>query len=532
MSNRTAVFFRRLAVLMFLPLLFSCQYEESPKEETDAVEPADIVTINAVTLGNMPASGLNSLYQKLDPMTVEDFGCVVRLEYIPWGDERNQLNIAIASGQYDLIPQGNFSDYLVQASKNAFLDIAPYLDSVPDLREHYRKGGKDILEMSKRDGKLYGIPQYGIYSVNISEGFLYREDLRREWDLPAITDLGSMEDYIYRAKEDPRYREKPLITDNRVWTSLWYMLSKDKYFEVIGVEETPYCITAIDEPYTVISRVETTEFKTVLEYIHKWHNEGIFEGELLASQGNEGERGLEWILRDEKPCETNNPIWSINSYWMPKLYEKQPKWEWGFFSYLKDGKVSAYKSGSVNTTVISVSSKTRYPEIAVGLLEKLHVDPAYYHLLAYGVEGENYILGDENRIYVDSIPAVDLFPNLTGISDEYTNRYTKVSADPLWMENVFSPFSADSEKISAAAEFHPLDAFVFSKGSFISTAAELTKAWRQYMHPLLCGITIDSLEKDYQNAIEKLKEAGLDTFNAELQSQLDSFKDAKAIDFP
>ena len=58
----------------------------------------------------------------------EELGCHLRFDYIPWGDERSQINMAIASGEYDFISNGNFSDYYQQAAKGAFLDLNEVLD--------------------------------------------------------------------------------------------------------------------------------------------------------------------------------------------------------------------------------------------------------------------------------------------------------------------------------------------------------------------------------------------------------------------
>ena len=46
-----------------------------------------------------------------DYKKTEELGCHLRFDYIPWGDERSQINMAIASGEYDFISNGNFSDY-------------------------------------------------------------------------------------------------------------------------------------------------------------------------------------------------------------------------------------------------------------------------------------------------------------------------------------------------------------------------------------------------------------------------------------
>ena len=60
------------------------------------------------------------------------------------GDERSQLNMAIASGEYDFISNGNFSDYYQQAAKGAFLDLNDYRDVVPELLHIMSLTGRTI----------------------------------------------------------------------------------------------------------------------------------------------------------------------------------------------------------------------------------------------------------------------------------------------------------------------------------------------------------------------------------------------------
>ena len=147
---------RKLLVCLLLAvlLLSGCQARQEEKMATDTVNPNEIVTLKAITMGAAPKSGLDSLYAELDALTIPELGCILRFTYIPWGDERNQINLAIASGEYDFFPQGNFTDYQLMASRNAFLDIKPYLSLVPDLVAHYQLSGEDVLVSAEMDGKL------------------------------------------------------------------------------------------------------------------------------------------------------------------------------------------------------------------------------------------------------------------------------------------------------------------------------------------------------------------------------------------
>lgn len=65
-----------------------------------------------------------------------------------------------------------FSDYRLQASKNAFLDLNPYLELVPELQAHYATYSETALQDCEIAGGLYGIPQFGMGTIkDINEGF-------------------------------------------------------------------------------------------------------------------------------------------------------------------------------------------------------------------------------------------------------------------------------------------------------------------------------------------------------------------------
>ena len=99
---------KRLLLLLLAALMLTGCAKEPVEAPVEAAN--EIVTLHGITLGIAPEGGLDSIYQQLDALTIPELGCRLRLSYIPWGDERDQINIAIASGEYDIIPQGTFSD--------------------------------------------------------------------------------------------------------------------------------------------------------------------------------------------------------------------------------------------------------------------------------------------------------------------------------------------------------------------------------------------------------------------------------------
>ena len=212
------------------------------------------------------------------------------------------------------------------------MDLKPYLGLVTKLTEHYKQLAANVLEECEMDGKLYGFPQLQ-YKTNIRNGiFLYREDLCEKWGISKVTDLESMEQYMYVAKATD-YQEYPMITDNRIWECLFIILGGNKYLEVTSIQDMPYAVIDMENPEKVICRMETEEFRTVLQYVSKWYQDGIIDSDILGLSDNEANRAVQMLLADQKPCETNSTLSAVQQDYIPELYDKNPQWQWDFYYY-------------------------------------------------------------------------------------------------------------------------------------------------------------------------------------------------------
>ncbi len=507
----------RSAVLLLVCGLLAgacgCEEQSRPANNQTYEEPA--ANLKAIILGTPPAEGLDELYRQLDALTIPELNCTLRFEYIPWGDERNQLNIAVVSGEYDLIPGGVFSDYRILTGKNAFLDLNDYLYLVPELTEHYSTYSDDLLRSCEINGGLYGIPQYSIGVLHTDEGMVYREDLRREWGLAPITDLESLEAYLYRAKEEPQYQNEPLITDNRIWTSLWLMINQGKYVELVSMLETPLVVALAENPSVLVSRVETPEFAEMVEYLAKWKQAGILDPNLLALSDNEGERSRLLILSDRKPCETNSPYWSVSASLPRVVQELHPEWELGFFPYTKNDR-RWYMESISDASVISVSSRTRYPKEAVKLLSKIHTDQRYYDLVRYGVQGIHYELKEDLLDY-SNISDNNGF-GWTPVTDRLLSRDT-VPASIVWEESVNKPYQQWQEEVLAVAEPNPLGAFAPEVSGLGQVLNQLQQVQIQQFKPIVCGYPTDCRQA-LSDLTAALYQAGFQEYLDTIQQQL------------
>lgn len=479
---------------------------------TDA--PKEIVELKAITMGNEPKSGLDNFYKELDALTEKDLGIRVRFDYIPWGDEKNQISRAIAAKEYDLYVGGAWSDFANFATKNAFADLTPLLEETPDLVEHY----KGSLDRVKIDGKVFGIPQYNKPGGG-GEGMLYREDLRQKWGLPEINSLETAEQYLYKAKEE--YPSTPMLNDKRFGTNIYSQLIASKYYTVAA----DYAVAAYDDPYTIISIYDTPEYKEAVAKAKQWYDDGIVDHDVLAAQGNATAETLELMKVDQKPLEFNNHLGAVSNNYINQLKEALPDSTYGWYDFLMDNNAPAFlpRMSPSTITMISVGANTQYALQALKFIEKAHTDQTYYNLLAYGVEGENYKVDADGYILYEGIPTDNIKPAWTGLYDGY--QALQVNYPGEW-KAIFDNIQAEGAKRAEAGGTDPYEGFSFDTSSLATELSNLETVKTQYIQPLSVGMSND-IDGDLAKVQKQLKDAGFDTYLAELQKQVDAFKASK-----
>lgn len=507
MRKHKRIWFGVVGLFLLGSILVSCTGNRTARTEA----PEECIVLRVLTMGNEAACGTEQFYEQLDRLTKRDLDCIVRFTYIPWGNEKQEIDSAIASGDYDIYCNGVFSNYLDKASKNAFLDLNLYLDTVPELVERYEQLSEHALEECEINGKLYGFPEVKRVT-SIRDGiFFYREDLCEKWGINTISSLEGMEEYMYTAK-DSGYGDSPLVTDNRIWECLYLILGGKRYLDITSIQDMPYAVIDIEEPDTVVCRMETEAFLETLKYVQKWYHDGIIDPNILGVTDNEGYRAIRMLAADEKPCETNSTLHAVGVYYIPELHAAHPEWKWNFYCYCWNNPM--YRLSLAYDTCTSVSSRCLYPELAVKFISLAHTDREYYDLLTYGVEGMNYELTD-GMIDYSGIPVSDRYGSWTGLPDIFMD-YPQKTEDAYWDCRV-NAFKENFRYKAEMQEEHPLIGITVDRNGI--DTEELDKMWNTYMKPLLCGVTND-LERDYRIAMEKMYEARLDEYLQAIQDRI------------
>lgn len=474
-----------------------------------------IVELKAITMGAEPASGMANFYKKLDELTKKDLNATVRFTFIPWGDEKNQISRSIVAKEYDLYVGGAWSDFKNFAVKNAFADLAPYLKNTPKLTERYG----DILKRLQIDGKNYGIPQINRPGLAAGEGMLFREDLRKKWGLPEITNLETVEKYLYKAKQE--FPDTPMIIDKRAVNNVWAMIAGNKYLTVTSLNGTALTVATFDEPYKAMSIYDTPEMKQVLAVLKKWYDDGIIAHDVLASQGNEGDKTKELMKAGKKPLEFNNQFYAVSSNYISTIKDAHPEFElnWVDFNMMNPKSIFLPSHSNETTTMISVGANSKNVETALKFIEKAHVDQTYYNLLSFGIEGENYKMVN-GAVSSEGIDAKNKKPAWTGLNDGYMNPEPKYPAE--W-QGIYEKLKAAGEALVPSLKTHPYEGFVFNTSELAAENANIETVRTQFALPLVVGMVKKTQDADLETLKQQLKGAGFEKYMAALQKQLDAF---------
>lgn len=489
--------------------------EESSQESSESGGTQEVVELKGITMGSEPAEGMDEFYAQLDALTIPDIGCTIRFTYIPWGDEKNQISRAITAKEYDVYVGGAWTDFATFASQNAFTDMKPYLEDCPDLVSHYTVNGEYVLDRCEINGGIYGIPQFD-RPTGGGQGFLYREDLRKEWGLEEVTDFASMEAYLYRAAEE--FPNVSMINDNRFFDLvIIYNVMAEAGYTKVG--EGLY-VKNDDPNHEIVEVYDLPQYKQALEIARKWYDDGIVDHDILAAQGNATTDTNNLMQANEKPLESCNHYGAVSSGYVLQIKAAVPEAELGWMSF--QALYDDYYMPVVNvngTSMISIGNNCEHPEMVMKLLEKAHTDRAYYDLLQYGVNGIHANLGDDNTVNYDGIDQNNIKPGWTALRDGYMDRQTLYPED--WAA-VTEKEMADGERIATANGYAFNAGFTFLNADVATEMSNMETVKAQYITPLQCGITND-IDADIERVKTELGNAGYETYREELARQLAEF---------
>ena len=144
-----------------------------------------------------PAPDAGSVIEELNKKLLEDFNCTMKINHLGWADYETRYSLLLnAKEECDILYSANWLNARDYNRKGAFLELDELLvNYAPELYEFL-----DRWEEVTMNGSIYAIPNNNVRHDNT--GIVYREDLRKKYNLPIPDSVENIEAYFQGIKEN------------------------------------------------------------------------------------------------------------------------------------------------------------------------------------------------------------------------------------------------------------------------------------------------------------------------------------------
>ncbi|WP_139994121.1 ABC transporter substrate-binding protein [Paenibacillus paridis] len=443
--------------------------------------------------------------EKLNEFFKEKINATISLQPIASSDYKSRTELMMNTGEkMDLVFTASWLNFFGNASKGAYLEL-------DELLEKHGQGIKELihplyLEAPRLKGKLYAIPT----NKEITQGkaFMYRKDIVEKYNIPieSINKEADLEPWYEKIKkEEPAMINEYIGGGSGNYGGGLMMYETNSNFRPIGPTpaKTPMFLLdykALDMTVKTVLDPEIVELnKTELELYRKYYEKGYINSDAGTSTTDVGE-----LRRQGK-------IWVQSGTWKPGAEIE---------SQLADNNKYEYVSHVVEEPIVTtdlaagsmlaISRTSKDPERAMMVLNYLHTDPYVINLFVNGIEGKHYKKVGENRIE----PIADSGYGKTAlfwvIGNQMLNYLKPGQPDDLYIN--WAKFNNEATRF-------PLMGFVFDDTKVKNEITQITAVGTEYK--LIFTGAVKDPTKLLEERNKKLKAAGLEKVQAELQSQID-----------
>lgn len=423
-----------------------------------------------------------------------DLNMNVEMIFVPWDAYWEQKDIMLAANE----PIDLYWDGLPNLSQMVNEKQARPID---DLLEQYGQDLMKVIPSSHIDGarvkgELYGIPTSYASSSAMYQFVTARQDLL---DAVGMTDLKTPEDLkMYASKVKEQFPELKGPGDI-IFKPLTRYFQDEQYTFVAKEEIVVYG----EDTKNAYSYYETDAFKQVAKFNRDMYESGLYADELSTNYNERTNR-----------MQTGLYLWTEGSFGKDSEIIDAVK------TNAPDAKLSNFllapeKGKYISATggeVLCIPYTAPNPEGAMKFLNWLYSSQENYLFAIYGVEGKDYELVD--------------------------GRLNRISTNDFFYEWMFrnknyTVFKSDVDQASIDAYLHFDDdalvsdaiGFIFNNEDVKMIETAIFEVVTKELAPIRDGF-ID-FDENYDNAIQKLKAAGIDEYVAEVKRQFDEFQDSK-----
>ena len=475
---------------------------QAPADAQDgALDTSKEVNLKMIFVGPKPVD-YDQVFAEINKKLKEKINATIEGEFLDWSDWAQKYPLKLAANEdFDLIYSANWAGYNDQALKGGFLEltdemISKYMPATKAAMPEVNWG------QAKVNGKLYMVPQNRGESVE--KLILYREDLRKKYNLPAIDSPEAYANYLkaVAANEKGIVPFTPETGDWKLHNLDRILLKQQNDWNMLDFD-LPLGFKLTDDTGKIFNVYETPEFKELLKYYKDLADNNAWSKNVLNSKNDHQQD-----FKEGKTASITHNMGTLGSIMEVMRRENSP-----FEVALADITPNAKKSQAVSTqNGTSIHATSKNPERAMMFIDLMQNDKELHDLIMSGINGVHYEpVGD------------DKFKSLAK-SDNYTGFSNWSFNSPLNRTNESFPQEANTMAADWEAKIYhyPLETFVFDNSKVKTEVANVSNVMLRYAIPLEYGV-IDDIDKGIADLNKQVKAAGLEKIQAEMQSQIDAF---------
>lgn len=472
-----------------------------PAKDAGAVDTSQPVTMKMIFVGPKPVD-YDQVFGEINKKLKEKINATLEAEFLDWSDWAQKYPLKLAANEeFDLIYAANWAGYNDQSLKGGFLELTNEM-----LEKYAPMTWKAMPEVAwgqaKVNGKLYMVPQNR--GETVEKLILYREDLRKKYNLPEINSPEAYANYL-KTISGKEKGVTPFVPETGDWKlhNLDRILLKQQNEWNLFDLDLPMGFKLDDPAGKVFNLYETPEFKELVYYYKDLAENNAWSKSALNSKLDHQQE-----FKAGKAASITHNLGTLGAL-MTDMREKNSPYELALADINPDKK----KSVAVSTqNGVAIHSTSKQPERALMMIDLLQNDKELHDLMMNGITAVHY-----NPVGEDKFTNAEKNANYTGFSNWGFNS-------PLNRDNASFPDEAKAltDKWEKEVYHYPLETFVFDNSKVKTEVANVGNVMLQYGIPLEYG-TVKDVDAGLAKLQQQVKAAGIDTIIAEVQRQIDEF---------
>lgn len=451
-----------------------------------------------------PAPEQEKVFSVIEEKIAGTINVELDFNWIPWGDYNQKLQVLFASGDpFEIGLDNSWGAYYSNVGKGNYMDLSELL---PEYMPNYWSTMQEALELTKYKGGIYGIPNKRSEGP-ASRGTVYvRGDLWEKYYNQEIQNYDDLEEFlmIIKMKEPDIVPLSPVRYSGLFTETVGTHGDSDSFVIVHPGLLIGYMLN--DPDMKLIYAGDTETYRALSEKANQWYMKGLLPVDMLSGT---------W---DNMEINSGKVAAHFHGGYFSSDKEADKKnlgfWTKGFPLNMDKPVVRRDILGSTKV----MNAMADQAERTLMFLDWVHGSQENYDLFSYGIEGEHWVpFGNHQWKYGDNYNSENnpypWWACSWYFEDEDYTRFTEAqNPEVVQLEKLLNETGAvTAPHAGLFLDYAPIKTEVANVGNVLTES----------MLPIAKGVVSVT---EYDNALKKVHDAGMDVILVELQKQLDAWR--------